>query len=119
MFVKISACCKPFGNLLDNAGDKGIAIVPRIYNEVRAFYIQARPFEISVVEKLSAIDPETGINNWPSIDAIIGRVTPFVSVLSLPIKFCPSCGASLQHLIESDLSAFDEDAKNAEFLWSI
>lgn len=117
--MKLNPCCEPFGVLLSNAGEKGCSVVPRIRGEIRQFFLQARPFEQDAVSKLSAIDPATGENKWPSLEAITGQVTPFVTVLVLPLKFCPSCGKDLQAVIDRDPEAFDEAAKEAIRLWEV
>jgi len=115
--MKLKPCCEPFGVLLSNAGEKGIAVVPRIRDKSRTFSLQARPFEPNIVSVLSEIDPVTGRNKWPSLEQVTGQVTSFVTVLTLPLKFCPACGKDLQAVIDQDPSAFDEDAKYSEHLW--
>lgn len=117
--MKLNPCCEPFGSLLSNAGEKGFAAVPRIRGEVRKFFLQARPFEQDTIAKLSVIDPATGEDKWPSLEAATGQVTPFVTVLVLPLKFCPSCGKDLQAVIDHDPEAFDEAAKGAMHLWEV
>jgi hypothetical protein len=115
--MKLTFCCEPFKALIENAGEKGISIVPRVRDGNRQFFIQARPFERHAVALLSAIDPATGENKWPSLDAVTGEVTPFVTVLMLPLKCCPACGRNLNSVIEQDVRAFDEIAKEAVHLW--
>lgn len=117
--MKLTPCCEPFGTLLNGAGEKGISIIPRIRDGVRQFMIQARPFEQSTVAMLSAIDPATGKNGWPSLEGVTGQVTSFVTVLTLPLKFCPACGTKLQDVIDHDVAAFDEAATDTAHLWDI
>lgn len=115
--MKLTPCCTPFGILLSNAGEKGCSAVPRIRDEMRQFFLQARPFERDAVSKLSAVDPATGENKWPSLEAITGQITPLVTVLVLPLKFCPSCGQDLRVVIDRNPEAFEEAARDAMPLW--
>jgi len=115
--MKIRPCCEAFENLMSYAGEKGMAIVPRVRDGHRQFYIQARPFERSSVATLSAIDPTTITNKWQVLEAASGQIAPFVTVLTLPLKCCPSCGNILQFIIDNDIEAFDETAKDTAYLW--
>lgn len=115
--MKLIPCCEPFGELLADAGHKGMAVVPCLRDARRLFYLQARPFDPEVVVSLSAIDPTTGSHRWPSLEKIAGRVVPFVTVMTLPLKHCPACGASLEALAEQNTTAFDEAAHANAHLW--
>lgn len=115
--MKLKPCCEPFGALLANSGGKGIAVVPRIRDGVRGFSLQARPFEPHVVSILSEIDSATGENDWPVAEQALGYKIPLVTVLALPLKFCPACGKNLQVVIDTNTAAFDADARSAEHLW--
>lgn len=115
--MKLTTCCEPFGELLRDAGQKGIAVVPRLRGDRRLFYLQARPFDPEVVASLSATDSTTGSHRWPSLEQVTGRVVPFVTVMTLPLKHCPACGASLKALAEQNADAFDEAARANAHLW--
>jgi hypothetical protein len=115
--MTITPCCASFSELLGEAGQKGIAVVPRLRGGRRLFYLQARPFDHEVVTSLSAVDPATGSHRWPSLEHITGRMVPFVTVMVLPLKHCPGCGASLEALAEQHATAFDKFAHAHAHLW--
>jgi hypothetical protein len=115
--MNVIPCCEAFGALLSYAGEKGVAIVPRVCGGHRQFVLQARPFERAIVEVLSQVDPATGQNGWPSLESVTGEVTPFVTVLNLPLKHCPACGGALETLISQNFQTFDEAAKFHQNLW--
>lgn len=101
-------CCDTFERLLERAGEKGTSIIAVSDGQRRRFYIQARPFEKDVVEKYSAIKNNTGTNSWPRLTDSRGTPAPYVSVMQIPIFFCPSCGVNLEKMINSNLTEFDQ-----------
>ena len=115
--MKLIPCCEPFGTLIANSGEKGIAVVPRIRDGIRGFFLQARPFEPNVASMLLERDPATGENKWPLAKRDLGYEVPLVTVLALPLRFCPACGQNLHLVIDSNTAAFDADARSAEHLW--
>jgi len=110
-------CCEGFAELAGVAGEKGIAIVPRKSGGIRRFFIQARPFDGDVVARYSATDPISGEVKWPKLMNERNEIVPYVSAMSIPLRFCPSCGCDLQSLIERNPSEFDAIARLSEPLF--
>ncbi len=92
-------CCGGFKRLLSTAGEKGFSVIASWEGNKRVFCLQARPFESHVVEKYSAINPETGYVYWPELRDIRGVSVPYTIEMETLISYCPFCGRDLTDLI--------------------
>jgi len=103
---------------LANAGQKGVAVVPRFRDMQRLFFLQIRPFDPDVSELLSDSASDCKGYKWTSAEKLIGRTIPLVTVISLPLQHCPACGFSMKKLIRKNLAAFDKTATETAHLWN-
>jgi hypothetical protein len=87
--------CPWFEMSLSNQGEKGFSVMP-VRTELghRRWYLVARP-----VDRDDAGDLSKRSAGLPAISVAIA--------MSLPLRFCPSCGTDLAEMIAADERAFD------------
>jgi hypothetical protein len=88
-------CCNAFKNLIENAGERGLAVLVSEHLEGLKFALQMRAV---------AFTDEAGFSQGPL------PVTPTNISLSgsMRIRFCPSCGKRLEELVSEDIKLFEE-----------
>jgi hypothetical protein len=111
-------CCTQFQSLVDNAGNKGFAVVHAVHYGQRRFWLQVRPCEATVYEHLSPVDPATGRTGWPDLKDRDGHSHSMGVVLNQNVDFCPLCAHDLQLLIYQQAAEFDRLSLDPHALWN-
>ena|SRR6266516_3175506 len=91
-------CCAGFKNLLDNAGQRGVAALAQHTNEGVGFLLQSRGVAYEDEPKLK---PEP-------IDLIINIAC------TSGLRFCPACGRRLKEFADAWSEYFEQLAKEHE-----
>jgi hypothetical protein len=105
-------CCEALAIALNDAGEKGLSVIPYSDGSRRRFLLQARPFPHQVLKRCTRPDPTTGVALWPDLIDDTGALHPYTAFLEMPLLYCPWCGSDLCRLIERDMRAFDAMAES-------
>jgi hypothetical protein len=114
----IRTCCVWLQSMITTAGEQGLGVIAFRDGEYRRFRLQARPLaprQASRWEDIIRSEAPSPILSRLSTDEQ-GRLTPLLTLLSLPIQFCPHCGTDLRLLIEQNRDDYDALARSHEEL---
>jgi hypothetical protein len=106
----VITCCEWLKNLLETAGEQGMAVIAQRDGDHRQFYIQARAltdWQARTWKRLLHTDP------WQAqMDPLFrqenGRLVAVAMAMSVPVSYCPGCGANLDKLIDRQREEFDK-----------
>jgi hypothetical protein len=95
--------------MLETAGEQGTAVVAHRDGNQRQFYIQARAltqWQAKTWERLLHTEP------WQAqMDPLFreknGSLVAVVTVMRVPLSYCPHCGTNLDKLIKCQRDEFD------------
>jgi hypothetical protein len=85
-------CCEAFSEMIDNAGKRGLGIVPFKGLGLSYFCLQSR-----------ACDQEELASLQPGRSGVSLRLAE-----QMGIRYCPSCGVNLEKWIHKNQNHFDE-----------
>lgn len=106
----IKPCCVWLEHMLLNAGDSGICVVAAREGDLRQFYLQARPLgrhQARTWGRLVGAEPLKDVLE-PLFLNERGGLAPLHTLMRVPILHCPHCGKTLEKLIRSQRSDFDD-----------
>jgi hypothetical protein len=106
----IGTCCEWLKNMLATAGEQGTAVTAQRDDDRRQFYIQARaltPWQAKTWARLLHTEPwQTQMD--PLFREENGSLVAVVTVMRIPLSYCPSCGTNLTKLIKRQREEFDK-----------
>jgi len=88
-------CCQCFTNLINSAGEAGLAILVTHLNDELRFVLQMRAMSCSDAELCNEV------KTFPDNKAM-------VLTQSMIVHYCPSCGKCLADLVSSDPRKFEQ-----------